>query len=81
MSCAFGVAARLFDEFVAEALLQSQEYKWIGFPKRANDTGHKRMKWTRGGNPYAELALLASRRAPCSIKCTVEMREHCTGIV
>src|SRR5262244_3543585 len=39
------------------------------------------MKWTRGHNPDADSALLASRRAPCRIKSMIELSKDRAGMV
>src|SRR5262249_17177945 len=39
------------------------------------------MKWTRGHNPDADSALLASRCAPCRIKSMIELGKDRAGIV
>jgi len=39
------------------------------------------MKWARGHNPYADAALLASRRASSRLKRVIKLGEDGTGII
>jgi hypothetical protein len=74
-------ASQQIEQFPAEALLQTDGYQRIGLTKRTNGTRHQRMKWTRGHNPAANSALLASRRAPCRIESMIELSKDRSGIV
>src|SRR5438309_10689863 len=75
------LASQQLEQLPAEALFQSHGYQRIGFTKRTNGTRHQRMKWTRGHNPDADAALLASRRAPCRIESMIELSKDRAGIV
>jgi hypothetical protein len=70
------LVSKLFDEFVAEPFLQSQEYLRVGFPKRPNDARHKRMKWGSGRDADADSPLLAARRSPRSFEGVIEVRDY-----
>jgi hypothetical protein len=69
------------EKFEAKAFLQSQGHRRVGLTKYPNDPRHEWMKWARGCNSDADLALLASCRAPCRLKGAIELRENGSGIV
>ena len=75
------LASQHFEQFPAKALFQANGYERIGFTKRTNGTRHERVKWTRGHNADADLALLAARRAPCRFKRMIELSKDRAGIV
>src|SRR5262249_36109435 len=66
-------ASQQFQKVSTEPFFQSHGYQWIGFSKRTNGLRDQWMKGTRGHNPYADPALLASRRAPSCFKCVIEL--------
>src|SRR5262245_448042 len=73
--------AKLFEEFTAEPLFQSQEDLREGVPECANNTWHKWMKWTCRRNPDADSALFTACRTPRRFECVVELCKHCPGII